>query len=39
MAGALRLPESALREWTTCLEVEIGATPSMAAVADAIAKG
>jgi lipoate-protein ligase A len=39
MAGALRLPESALRERTTCLEVEIGAAPSVASVAAAISEG
>jgi lipoate---protein ligase len=39
MARALRLPEPALRERTTCLEAEIGAAPSLAWVADAITQG
>jgi lipoate---protein ligase len=39
MAAALRLPEAMLRERTTCLEAEIGATPSLAQVVGAVADG
>jgi lipoate-protein ligase A len=39
MARALRLPETALRERTTCLEAEIGAGPSMASVVAAVTEG
>lgn len=39
MARALRLPEAALRARTTCLESEIGKTPSLASVAGAITQG
>jgi lipoate-protein ligase A len=37
MAGALRLPQAALRERMTCLAVEIGGAPSLASVVEAIA--
>jgi lipoate-protein ligase A len=36
MARALRLPEAALRERTTCLAAEIGAAPTLASVTDAL---
>jgi lipoate---protein ligase len=39
MARALRLPEAAVRERTTCLEVEIGAVPSLASVRAAVTEG
>jgi lipoate-protein ligase A len=39
MAAALRLPETTLRERTTCLEIEIGNPPSLASVAGAITEG
>jgi lipoate---protein ligase len=39
MASVLRLPESVLRERTTCLEIEIGAAPSLASVVGAITEG
>jgi len=39
MASTLRLSESALRQHTTCLEIEIGAPPSMALVIEVIAQG
>jgi lipoate-protein ligase A len=39
MAPALRLPEPALRERTTCLEAEIGAAPALRSVVDAITEG
>jgi lipoate-protein ligase A len=39
MAAALRLPEATLRERTTCLEAEIGATLLLAQVVDAITGG
>jgi lipoate-protein ligase A len=36
MAGALGLPQAALRERITCLEIEMGEAPALAAVVDAI---
>jgi lipoate-protein ligase A len=39
MARALRLPEAALRERTTCLEAEIGAVPTLSSLADALVAG
>jgi lipoate-protein ligase A len=39
MAAALRLPVETLRERMTCLEVEVGATPSLAQVVDVVARG
>jgi lipoate-protein ligase A len=39
MARALRLPESALRERTTCLQIEIGTAPSLPSVVGAITEG
>jgi lipoate-protein ligase A len=39
MAAALRLPEATLHERMTCLEAEIGTTPSLAQGVDAITGG
>jgi lipoate---protein ligase len=39
MASALRLSESVLRQRTTCLEIEIGATPPLASVVEVITEG
>ena len=39
MARALRLPEAALRERTTSLEVEIGGAPSLPSLVDALVVG
>jgi lipoate-protein ligase A len=39
MARALRLPEAALRERTTCLEAEIGAAPTLSSLVDALVAG
>jgi lipoate-protein ligase A len=39
MASALRLPESALRERTTCIEIEIGGAPSLASLVEVMTEG
>jgi hypothetical protein len=39
MASALRLSELALRERTTCIEIEIGGTLSLASVVEVMTEG
>jgi lipoate-protein ligase A len=39
MAAALRLPVETLRERTTCLEAEVGATPSLAQAVEVVTGG